>query len=357
MKQRNFILTDVMKTGNHLSYEDYISHNTLPGQVFDMTGEYYTLHNYDLKSYARRFAIIDIRIENARVNCEEFRKEFESRMEKLQKNNFVFVYASPWESAENLKRNFDEYFPKCQFPGHSWLGGVSWFWFYMFNKHKNVNFDINHDHKKLDFLYLNKNPRKHRIELFQSLKKTDLLNNSISSFVSHPTDPFELDKKYELPWLDPKKAYPLYGMDQDLFNKPYNHTAASIISESNDNDTEIFITEKLWKAVIMKHIFVVHGNYNYLKKLQELGFKTFNNFIDESYDTEKNKHSKIKKLILSLRQLKNKDYKKLYEETESIRTHNQKYFFNKEALGKTIDAEILLWLKFFDGSEISSTKS
>ena len=357
MKQRNFILTDVMKTGNHLSFEDYISYNTLPGQDFDMTGEYYTLHNYDLKSYTRRFAIIDVRIENARTDCKEFRAELKSRMAKLKNNNFAFIYASPWESAENIKLNYNEYFPKCPVPGHRWFGGVSWFWFYMHNKHKNINYDISHDDKQLDFLYLNKVPRKHRIELFESLKKTDLLTNSLSSFICHPTEPFELDKEYELPWLDPKKSYPLYGRDQDIFNKPYNHTAVSIVSESNDNDTEIFITEKLWKAIIMKHIFVVHGNYHYLNKLQELGFETFNNFIDESYDTEKSKHGKMQKLISTIQQIKNKNYKKLYEETEYIRTHNQKHFFNTEALGKTIDSEILLWLKFFDSSEVSSAKS
>ena len=56
--QRNFILTDVMKTGNHLKLEKFIDMNTLKDQVFDYAGEYYTLHNFDLDSYDRRFAII-----------------------------------------------------------------------------------------------------------------------------------------------------------------------------------------------------------------------------------------------------------------------------------------------------------
>ena len=60
--QRNFILTDVMKTGYHVDLEDFINMNSFEDQSFDMTGEYYTLHNYDLDSYDRRFAIIDCRI-------------------------------------------------------------------------------------------------------------------------------------------------------------------------------------------------------------------------------------------------------------------------------------------------------
>ena len=40
--QHNFILTDVMKTGNHVDLEQFIHMHTLQKQKFDMTGEYYT---------------------------------------------------------------------------------------------------------------------------------------------------------------------------------------------------------------------------------------------------------------------------------------------------------------------------
>ena len=66
--QRNFILTDIMKTGNHNALEDFISMHSLSNQTFDMTGEYYTLHDYDLDSYARKFAIIDCRQINLRLH-------------------------------------------------------------------------------------------------------------------------------------------------------------------------------------------------------------------------------------------------------------------------------------------------
>ncbi len=59
--QRNFILTDVMKTGNHSKLEGFINFHSLKGQAFDLAGEYYTLYNFDLDSYDRKFAIIDIR--------------------------------------------------------------------------------------------------------------------------------------------------------------------------------------------------------------------------------------------------------------------------------------------------------
>ena len=65
--QRNFILTDVMKTGDHHSYEQFIATHSLHDQTFEYTGEYYTLHNYDLDSYDRKFALIDYRIHSNRL--------------------------------------------------------------------------------------------------------------------------------------------------------------------------------------------------------------------------------------------------------------------------------------------------
>ena len=62
--QRNFILTDVMKTGFYHDLEEFISMNTMKQQSFDCTGDYFTLHNYDLDSYDRRLAIIDTRPQN-----------------------------------------------------------------------------------------------------------------------------------------------------------------------------------------------------------------------------------------------------------------------------------------------------
>ena len=74
--QRNFILTDIMKTGNHMSYEQFLDTHSLPDQTIDYTGEYYTLHNYDLDSYDRKFAFIDRRVENVRLfDNAEYEKE------------------------------------------------------------------------------------------------------------------------------------------------------------------------------------------------------------------------------------------------------------------------------------------
>ena len=126
--QRNFILTDVMKTGFHVDLEDYIHMNTFTDQTFDMTGEYYTLHNFDLDAYDRRFAIIDYNYSNKRLeNNAEFLNELHKRCQLLHSQGFKFIKATPWESLDNVLNS--QCYPEYDIEHVKWTGGVSWFWY------------------------------------------------------------------------------------------------------------------------------------------------------------------------------------------------------------------------------------
>ena len=362
--QRNFILTDVMKTGHHLDLENFIKFNSMPDQTFEMTGEYYTLHNHDLDSYDRKFAIIDCRTANYRVKeNREFMEELERRCKLLHSQGFVFIKATPWESLENIKNQM--VFPEIEIEHIKWTGGVSWFWYYMYTKHKNNKFNFTHDHsgsywhKKHDFLYLNKATRPHRTKLYDLLDNNDLLNNSIHTFLGKDP-PRRLSKRYELPGVDPQN-YPRFGMDQDIYELPYIDTVCSIVAETNDNDFEIFMTEKIWKPVMAQHVFIVHGNYLYLQKLREMGFKTFNNFFDESYDLERDPNKRVDKLVSLCKDLKskcdsegNKYWHDVYLQTQALRKHNYDTFFDENKLSLQINKTLELFLEFADSRQVSS---
>lgn len=358
MVQKNFILTDVMKTGDHISYEQFIDSHSLKDQEFICTGEYYTLHNYDLKNYDRKIALIDMRIHNDRVSGNnDYKNDLQNRLRSLNAHGFVFILANPWESMDNIHTEIfmaNKKSHKIDVPyTHTyWTGGTSWFWSYMFHKHKSKKFIIDHSIKKYDFLYLNKFPREHRLTLFNRLKSQNLLHKSLHTFLGLQ-NPIRLPKEYELPWCSPE-AYPRWGLDQDLFEKPYNETGYSLISETNDTNDEIFITEKLWKAIITQHIFVVHGNYRYLKKLREIGFKTFDNFFDESYDEQLDKNKRIEHIVAVCEKLRDQDWHQLYEQTKEVRDHNARVFFDRSALSKEVNKTILGFLEFVDSSKISS---
>ena len=358
--QRNFILTDVMKTGDHRSYEQFIDTHSIPDQIFEYTGEYYTLHNYDLDSYDRKFALIDRTMANNNrlINNAEYQQELIRRVKLLHSQGFKFIMASPWESYENLQLGYTYPNSIGEVGSFNWVGGVSWFWNYMYHKHKDSKFKFTHDHfgsyfhKLNDFLYLNKRPREHRVKLYNKLLKENVLSNSLYTFLGLDK-PVRLTQKHELPWIKPEN-YPKWGLDQDITEQPYIDTVCSIVSETNDNDTDVFMTEKIWKPIMAQHVFVVHGNHLYLQKLREIGFKTFGSYFDESYDLENDKDKKINAIVSLCKDLKTKDWSDIYRQTIALRQHNYDTFFNKEKLSEQINKTLISFLEFFDSSQVSS---
>ena len=362
--QRNFILTDVMKTGDHHSYEQFIDAHTIPNQTFEYTGEYYTLHNYDLEQYNRKFALIDMRIHNNRVlDNSGYKKDLVNRLELLHQQGFIFVLANPWESLDNIKSQIFVTGEKMKevdipYPHYIWTGGVSWFWSYMYHKHLNHTFKFTHDHfgsyfyKTHDFLYLNKQPREHRVKLYNKLLKENVLSNSLYTFLGLD-NPVRLTQEHELPWVKPED-YPRWGLDQDITEQPYVDTVCSIVSETNDNDYEVFMTEKIWKPIIAQQVFVVHGNHLYLQKLREIGFKTFSSYFDESYDLEKDSDKKVEKIYKLCKDLLSKNWQDIYLQSKALRQHNYNNFFNKEKLREEVNKTLISFLEFFDSSQVSS---
>ena len=341
--QRNFILTDVMKTGNHLELIDFISMSNLPNQTFDTSGDYYTLHNFDLDSYDRRFAVIDVAYWNKPYNSHEFNDELKRRCDLLHSQGFHIIKASTWESSDNVKKSTN-YYPKIELPHVKWLGGVSYFWFHMYRKYLRQSLNFDHTKKKFQFLYLNKTSRPHREKLFYAMSRENMLDDCLFTF--HDKG-ITMPKEYELPEIGAKK-YPRMGKDQEIYPLPYEHTKYSLISETNDTNDEIFMTEKIWKPILAQHIFVVHGNYLYLQKLREMGFKTFSNYFDESYDLQLDKNKRIDKIIDTCKYLTQANWKDLYLQTQALRKHNFDNFFNKNKLCEQINITLKLFLEFAD---------
>lgn len=350
MTKKNFFLTDLMKTGHHQNIENFINLNCLKNETFDFTGEYFSLHNYKLEDYTRRIALIDYDNSPYKIyKNDEYWNELEKRVKILKNKNFIFILGHPWESSDNVKEQHQIFLTKLKgIKYHVWSGGVNWFWFLMWQKHRLKKYNFDHSNKKFNFLYLNKEPRAHRVALFNRLTSEGLLNNSLVSFI-RLNPPIRLSRAYELPWVD-QKNYPQYGYDQDIYEPQFNDTTINIVSETNDNNWDIFITEKVWKPIIAQQVFIVHGNYHYLQMLKKIGFKTFENIIDESYDNERDVGEKIELITKLCKELLKIDSKKLYNDTLEIRQHNYNLFFNKEKLIDSVNKTVLGFLEFADGS-------
>jgi hypothetical protein len=98
----------------------------------------------------------------------------------------------------------------------------------------------------------------------------------------------------------------------------------------------IFFTEKIAKPLNSFNPFIIVSCQNSLKKLKELGFKTFDKWWDESYDNIENDYKRldeIKKVIMQINEYSITDCYRIYDEMKDILIHNanlyQKYT-NKE---------------------------
>ena len=126
------------------------------------------------------------------------------------------------------------------------------------------------------------------------------------------------------------------------------------------------MTEKIWKPIIAEHVFVVHGNYLYLQKLREMGFKTFGNYFDEHYDLEKDAEKRMDALVSLCKHFKslcddgvevergNKKWQDIYLQTQALRKHNHDTFFDRQKLSVQINKTLELFLEFADSSQITS---
>jgi hypothetical protein len=338
-----------MKTGHHWWYAQFLRYNSLEDEEIIICEDYYDLHQHNISKFDRRIALICGQ-HDSKLNSTEYKNDLDLRIAKLKEKGFKFILAHPWECAETAKDNEHIKLFSDSSVG-TWYGGSNWFWFYMYEKHHNKSFTFDHSVKKYDFLYLNKQKRVHRVSLYNELQTERCLDNSLYSFIGLEK-PIRLDPAYELPWIDTNN-YPWVGRDQDMYELPYNHSAYNIVSETHDTG-DTFITEKIWKPVIMQQMFVVHSTPHYLKTLRGLGFQTFHSVLDESYDEEQNAGKRIDKIVELCKWLKDQDPVKMYKATESIRKHNAEHFFKESAVKSAVNATVLGLLKFFDSSQISS---
>lgn len=110
----------------------------------------------------------------------------------------------------------------------------------------------------------------------------------------------------------------------------YNQSAYSIISETYDDNTFSFFTEKTTKALIAKRLFVMFAGAYYLQNLRELGFKTFSNVIDESYDLEEDHNKRHQMAFDQVSYLCNQDQTAILEATKPTLEHNYNLLMSQD---------------------------
>ena len=220
-----------------------------------------------------------------------------------------------------------------------------------FNKDLDIT-KIDHSRKTKDFVYLAGKSHPHRVHMLKELLYRDMLSNSIWS-ASSPYqlwNDFEkkLDSKYEIPEWQGKSVNGYDNSTRQVHHPLYNDSICTLVPETlSENDCH-YITEKTCKPIMAEHIFVMLSGAGFLKNLRSLGFKTFHEHFDESYDECQNLHDRVQKIIDTLQQIKKMDVNKLYDDTKHIRQHNRELFFNNDFYNKFNTEQIAKLKTYFE---------
>ena len=113
-------------------------------------------------------------------------------------------------------------------------------------------------------------------------------------------------------WQEFKNALPLLADGNNFhINAPFDHlpnlhskTLFSIVNEtliSNYKNTSLFFSEKLLKPIINYQPMIIYGQPGINRKIQMLGFKTYEQYFDLSFDDEPDDVLRYKKLLTSVK--------------------------------------------------------
>ena len=124
----------------------------------------------------------------------------------------------------------------------------------------------------------------------------------------------------------------------------YHRSFLDIVCETWHEGETFMPTEKIARPLSCLNPFVVYGPKNFLANLQRLGFKTFEHYWDESYDTQTGdkRIDSIKSVINKLAKLNHEETQKLYTEVLPILAHNKKLYdaISKEQIMKIFNGNL-----------------
>jgi hypothetical protein len=250
---------------------------------------------------------------------EEFYKELLSR--KISPSNFVFVTGNMI-----AKKQFNEWKPNSKYKNEKDFHIIE------FSGYRHINYvekwnlakkDIDKNIEK-HFLCYNRNmTHPHRLFIVSLLENENLIDSGLVSYPEFSKEHFSgkmnvhfnLGKVFRNRLLDCAERLRLRApsiIDVDEWNTNhfdtsppwlYEKTFFSLVSESQVVEDTLFLSEKIWKAIANRHPFILVGSYKTLDYLHKEGFKTFDGWIDESYDKEKHPYKRISKIMREVKKL------------------------------------------------------
>lgn len=192
--------------------------------------------------------------------------------------------------------------------------------------------------------------RPHRQEIFSYINNNDLSDKTITTYLLGIQQSLQSRTSNEWIWEQEGLEIPdwsirhtitkvkyhkqLISLSQIIPFSVYNKTAYTLVAETWGNDNRFtFNTEKIVKPILAERLFLVASNQFYLRNLRRMGFRTFDNIIDESYDLEPDYKKRCSMLCDQLKYLTTLPQEDILARCRPITEHNKKIMLETDWFG------------------------
>lgn len=210
---------------------------------------------------------------------------------------------------------------------------------------QNINYKIQNSTHLKTFACLNKRIRPHRVWFYYYLFNSGLLNEGLVSMNEFDKHWYYWEGKFfedglldECSSILPLLVYdtPNNVLDDNIYINRFpeqvvKDTFFTVVSEAHcgDSDNTMFLSEKTFKVIGCRHPFLIMGNKDSMAMMRKIGYKTFDGFIDEGFDTLPT-HERLNYIIESIRKVTMiKDKIEWYKSMEEIIEHNYNTLIDK----------------------------
>jgi hypothetical protein len=201
-----------------------------------------------------------------------------------------------------------------------------------------------------DFTLLSRTHKWWRATVVTDLHRSGLLNNSQWSYNTVDINDHLEDNPIEIDHFDHLRTDvenfltgAPYVCDQQTADEHNNHHVAEIRHYTNsycnivlethfdvDGSGGAFLTEKIFKPIKFGQPFVVVGAPGSLQALRDLGYRTFDHAIDNSYDLELNNTHRWIKIKSAITQIKKQNMTEWFATCFDDVRHNQQVFLSSK---------------------------
>ena len=301
---------------DHVDHYQHVQHLQHGKDVVRFNFAYDGIPIYDVFEFFNN-SRIDLKETN--IIAVETLKQFLSIANKLDTNKKYIVFSESYWDCQKYKIDLDYeliYMPweiaDCQ----NRLSNRSNLYFHL------IYLDFLSKYKpQYDFLCLVGRSKLWRDKFVEKLETEINLTNSLTSYYGkclgsnellnidipyeRSNSKFEFENKFYQAITIPDTKFK-YNLSYFTKNELFYSTKFSVIVETEAELEEYHVTEKTMKCIMLGHPFVVIGTPNYLKFLHSLGFTTYSEIIDESYDAIDDLEERMEAVIGLTQKLQNK---------------------------------------------------